>query len=163
MRNAVLVVVLAVAVILQLSFLPALRPFGVVPNILLPIIVCIGLYGRASTAVLAAVLCGLCMDMASGTDFGVWTGTFVLAALACGFVHRAGVELVSAVSLVIVALGIVVANGVILTSVFGAAGPWSSVISSLLIQLVIDLIITAAIGPAVRAIVGQGNPEILIG
>lgn len=165
MRNILLAVVVIIAVFLQVSFFPALRPFGVVPNILLPIVVFVGLYGQASTALVVATVGGLAMDMASSSDFGLWTGTFVLAALVCGYVHRAGVVLIAPVGVIMVTVATVLANAVLLTSVFGATGPWSSVAGSLIIQVVLNFILTMAIGSLIRAVVGSGvsGAEMMIG
>ncbi len=108
MRNVLLAVVVVVAIFLQISFLPALRPFGVVPDIMLPIVVFVGLYGQASTALVVALAGGISMDLASSGDFGLWTGTFVVAAIVCGYVHRAGVELIAPVAVVMVTVATVV-------------------------------------------------------
>jgi rod shape-determining protein MreD len=164
-RNVLLAAVVVMAVFLQISFLPALRPFGVVPDIMLPIVVFVGLYGQASTALVVALVGGLAMDMASSSDFGLWTGTFVLAALVCGYVHRAGVELIAPVAVIMVTVATVLANAVLLTSVFGATGPWSSVAGSLIIQVVLNFILTMAIGPLIKAVVGSGSSgaEMMIG
>lgn len=164
MRNILLAIIVILAIFLQVSFLPALRPFGVVPCILLPIVVFVGLYGQASTALVAALAGGLSMDLASSGDFGLWTGTFVLAALVCGYVHRAGVELITPVAVIMVAVATLVVNVVLLTSVYGAPGPWSAVFNNLVIQVVLNFILTLAVGPLIRPVVRtSNNSEMMIG
>jgi rod shape-determining protein MreD len=162
-RAILLALCVIVAIFLQISFLPALRPFGVVPDILLPVVVFVGLYGQASTALIVAVAGGLSLDIASSADFGLWTGLFVLAALACGYVHRAGVEFVTAVAVLIVIMGTFVVSAVSLAGVFGAAGPWSAVTYSLVLQLILNTICTILIGPVIKGIIGTSSPEMFVG
>jgi len=84
---------MSLAVILQVSFLPAVRVFGVVPNIALVLMVLISMIVVTSEALIVAALSGLVLDLASGSNFGLWTGVMVLVALAVGMMQRAGLEL----------------------------------------------------------------------
>jgi rod shape-determining protein MreD len=122
-RRAALALVSLAVLLLQVGLLPALRPFGVVPNLALVWIVLIGLEGSASLALIYAVVIGVSLDVASGASFGLWTGMLVLAALAAGVVHRAGIELTgSLVAAVMVAVGTVLTTVVILGGAGGRRG-----------------------------------------
>src|SRR5471032_2090666 len=115
MKRVGLVVIAILAVLLQVSLLPALRPLGVVPNLMLVVVVLMGLEGTASVALVVAVVGGVAVDMASGANFGLWTGVLVLAALATGLIHRSGVELGgSVVAVILVTAGTILEAIVIL-------------------------------------------------
>ena len=81
MRRLLLLLVLAVAIATQISLLPTLRPFGVVPDIVLVLVLLLGLRSTVSQALILALVGGIVMDLSSGTDFGMHTGILVLAAL----------------------------------------------------------------------------------
>jgi hypothetical protein len=83
-------VLVAAVMVVQLGFVPALHPLGVVPNLMIVLVVLTGLAGTASAALTVALIGGLLMDLTSGVDFGLRLGLLVLVALATGFVHRAG-------------------------------------------------------------------------
>src|SRR5471030_2509367 len=115
MKRLGLAVLAIISILLQVSLLPALRPFGVVPDLILVVVVLMGLEGTASAALVLAVVAGLILDMASGANFGLWTGLLVLAALAAGLLHRAGVELSGPlVAVVMIVAGTILETVVIL-------------------------------------------------
>jgi hypothetical protein len=152
---------------LQVSLLPALRPLGVVPYLALVLVVLVGLEGTASLALAIAVAGGLVLDIASGTNFGLWTGTLVLAAIVTGLLHRAGVELVGAVvASVMVAVGTLLMTLVIwlglATSISHWPLPW--MFGHLWIELVLNLGLVLAVRPLVRLVVPSGHPgEVMVG
>lgn len=155
MKRVGLVVLAIASILMQISLLPALRPFGVVPNLALVMVTLIGLEGTASTALMAAVAGGVVLDMASGANFGLWTAVLVLAALAAGLVHRAGIELGGpTVAVVIVAIGTVVETTVIVLGVAGSATLQPGVIvSRLMAELALNLVLTIMLRPLVRHVV----------
>ncbi len=155
-RRTALVAVVGLCLFMQLSFLPALRPFGVVPNIVLVLVVLLGLEATASTALVVAVVSGLVLDVGSGANFGLWTAVLVLAALTGGLAARAGVELVGGlVAAAMVMIGTILMAVVILVGVAGAVThwPWAALMIGLAAQIVLNLILTAAGRPVVRWLV----------
>jgi hypothetical protein len=146
---------------MQVSLLPALRPFGVVPNVALVTLVLVGLYMPTSEVLVAATAAGLILDLAGGANFGLWTGVLLLVALAIGMLHRAGIELEAAyVAPVLVAAGtlviaLVIWLGVTARTAHFAGFDW---IGRLLIELVINLVLTMMLRPLVRlTLVGRGR------
>jgi hypothetical protein len=166
MRRVLAVLASVVVVLLQCALLPALRPLDVVPNLALVWIVLMGLEGSASWALMLAVGVGLATDLASGVNFGLWTGLLVLAALAAGAVHRAGIELIgSLVASVMVAVGTVLMTVIVVGSLAGnlATWPWGWLAVHLLVQLVLNFILTVGLRPVVRALLGPGERPVQVG
>jgi len=156
MKRLALIALTIVAVVLQIGLLPALRPLGVVPNIMLVLVVLVGLEGTASAALTMAVVTGLAVDLASGANFGLWTGTLVLAALAAGLIHRAGIELGGPlVAIVMVTVGTLVMTLIILAGLVNVVSYWpvGSISARLAIELVLNLLGTVALRPVVQKMV----------
>ena len=153
MKRWVLAVMVGVGLVLQLSLLPALRPLGVVPGLMLVLVALLGLEGTATQALWTAVAGGLAMDFGSSADFGLWTGLLVVTALVTGLLHRAGVELESVMwSLVLVAGGTMLVSVVILVGIADSIErwQWGVVIWRLVAQLILNLVLTLALRPLVR-------------
>jgi rod shape-determining protein MreD len=160
-----LVILTLVGILLQLGFLPALRPFGVVPNILLVIVVLVGLEATSSQALAIAVCAGLATDLASGANFGLWTGLLVVAALATGLLHRAGLELSGPlVAMVLVACGTLLETLVILLGLVNAVSGWP--VGLLLVkfctELVLNLVLVLALKPVTRLVLPSGDPGVAV-
>lgn len=153
MRRLGLSVCVALAVLLQLSLLPALQPFGVVPNLVLVVVVLAGLEGVASATLVAAVAAGLAVDLASGADFGLRTGLLVLVVLVIGWLRRAGIELAGGlVAAVLVTAGTVLTSGAILLSVAGVVNDWPvmALLAKLGLELMINLGLLIMLRPVVQ-------------
>lgn len=153
MRRGRLALIVALVVLLQIGFVPALRPGGVVPNLVLCLVALVGLYGSATMALAVALGCGLLVDLASSTDFGLRVALLVLVALVAGLVYRAGLELSGpVVELVLVAAGTVVANAAVLVDLVGVTGSWplGLVVGKLGLELVLNLGCTLLLRPVVR-------------
>jgi len=153
---------MSLAVILQVSFLPAVRVFGVVPNIALVLMVLISMIVVTSEALIVAALSGLVLDLASGSNFGLWTGVMVLVALAVGMMQRAGLELDRiVVALVLVAAGTAVIALVIWTAIFPNVAHWpaAGLTGRLAIELVINLVLTMLLWSPVRLLLGGSGPQ----
>ena len=166
MRRAALIAACVLAFYLQITFLPALRPFGVVPNVVLPLVALIGLETTVSFALGIAVVMGVLLDMSSGANFGAWTAVLVIAVLAAGLLRRAGIELSSAViAPVMVAAGTVVMALTLLVPMIGQVDSWpvGVLIGRLGTQLVLNLILTVGLGPVVRSLVPHQPRELTIG
>ena len=149
-------------VLLQISLLPALRPLGVVPNIALAWVVLVGVEGAASNALLVAVASGIIIDLASGANFGLWTGVLVLAALASGAVQRAGIELMGGlVAGVMVAAGTLLMTLVVLAGLVNTVGEWpvGALVARFGVELVLNLLITVGLRRAARLVAVRPQNE----
>jgi rod shape-determining protein MreD len=160
MRRAAITMLMVMAVMLQLSFLPGLRPFGVVPNLALAMTVLVAIGAPTSEALLAAALSGFILDIAGGANFGLWTGVLMIITLVAGLLDRAGFEL----DRLIVVIGLMVAGTlmislVILGTLAGRLGtlPLLGVIGGLAWELVINLMIVMALKPGVHRLLSGGR------
>ena len=163
MRRLAAILLVGLAVILQVSLLPALRPFGVVPNLALVVVVLVSMQMVTSEAVIAAAVSGLVLDLDSGSNFGLWTGVMVLSVLAVAMVQRAGIELDRAfVAPVLVSAGTLVISVVIWVSLIPSVSslPIGNLGGRLAIELVINLVLTMVMRPVVRMLIGGGGPQI---
>jgi len=161
-RRLAVIVLMSLAVILQVSFLPAIRLFGVVPNVALVAMVLVSLNVVTSEALSVAALSGLVLDLASGSNFGLWTGVMVLIALAVGVMHRAGLELDRVfVAFGLVAVGTLVITSVIWTALVPSVAHWpvADLAGRLTIELVINLVLTMMLRPLVRLLLGGSGPQ----
>jgi len=162
-RRLAAILLVGLAVILQISLLPALRPFGVVPNLALVIVVLVSMRVVTSEAVIGAAASGLVLDLASGSNFGLWTGVLVLSVLAVAMVQRAGIELDRVfVAPVLVSAGTLVISLVIWVSLISSVTHWpaANLGGRLAIELVINLVLTIVLRPVVRMLIGGGGPQI---
>lgn len=78
------------AVWLQAYFLGAMRPLGVLPNVLLVMLAYFALMRPASQTLAFGVAGGLMLDMASGVDFGIRLGFYSLFALVAVMTRQLG-------------------------------------------------------------------------
>ncbi len=151
-----LFVVLGLSIAAQVSLLPALRPFDVVPNLLLVLVVLIGLRSTVSQALLLAVLGGIVMDLASGSDFGRDMGILVLGALSTGLVRRSGLTLTGPlVAVGLVAVMTLAATALSLAGIFDSlSGSLSGrILSTLVGELVLNLVLTLGFRPIINRLV----------
>lgn len=156
MRRALFIVVVGVLVIMQVSLVPAMRPLGVVPNVMLPLVIMIGLRATVSQALAVALVGGLAMDLSSGTDFGIHTGILVLAALVTGSVRRAGLSLGGPLLPVLLVAGLTVLAGIVSLGGLISAGGLSELTTGLgyvVRELVINLMVTLGVTPIVHGLV----------
>jgi hypothetical protein len=153
MRRAGLILVVVVAVLVQVSLLPALRPLGVVPNLVLGLVALVGLEDTASLALAVAVAAGITLDVASGIPFGMWTVVLVLAALVTGLIHRAGLELAGGlVAGSIVVAGTIIMNLGVLLSVAPVVSHWpvGKILVQVGLQIALNLALVWALNPLVK-------------
>jgi rod shape-determining protein MreD len=159
MRKLLGVLIVLVAVMLQLSFLPALRLAGIVPNLALVTMVLVALNIITSEALMLAAGAGFVLDIASGVNFGLWTGVLMLTSLVIGLLQRAGIETGRAfIGPVLVVAGTIIIAIVIWLGLAtsGAGWPGAQLVGRLGIELVINLGLTLLLNPVVRTIVGSG-------
>jgi rod shape-determining protein MreD len=153
MRRVRLTALVAAGLAVQLGFMPALRPLGVIPNLVLVLVVLVGLTGTATAALSVALVGGLLLDLTSGADFGLRMGIFVLAALVTGLVHRSGLTLaIPVVASVLVVAATVVQAVAVLAGMAGmvTSWPWGIVLGRLGMEVVLNLGLTILLAPLVR-------------
>src|SRR5437870_349117 len=93
MKWLALTVLILAAAWLQVSFWPAVRPLGVIPNGFLVVAVALVAF-RPNTQSLGAVMAGgFLLDMASGSDFGLRTAFYAVLSLVLLSWRQTGVEL----------------------------------------------------------------------
>jgi hypothetical protein len=164
MKRIILWLLVVAGVIAQLSLLPMVRPFGVVPNVIVVLIVLIALETPASVSLVLAVVSGLIIDVITGTNVGLWTGVLVLEVLAIGMVRQAGIEIHGLiVGGVLVAAGIVVLTAVIWLQLLPIVNSWPLgwMMGRLILELVLSWMLMMVLRPLVRwaSVGGPGGTD----
>lgn len=91
MKQYQLVLLVIIVTALQVGFLPALRPYGVIPDLLAVVIVALGLMTTASQTLICAMAVGLALDLSSASSFGLHLGVYTVTALAVSLLARYGI------------------------------------------------------------------------
>ena len=165
MKASLLAVLAAVLFILQISFVPALRPFGVVPNVVLALVALVGLYGTSSLALILAVTGGLTLDLVSGADFGLYVGLFSVVALTAGYIHRAGLNWVGPTMVIgLVTVATMVQDVMILGGLVRVAGSWpiGHLAMSLILEILLNSFVATSLRPLVRWLLPASTGELEI-
>jgi rod shape-determining protein MreD len=103
-RTFLMVASILLAIWLQLSLFGHLRPLGVIPDLTLITIIVVALWSDATPSLAAAVGAGFILDLASGSDFGLRTGFFILVTLAVIAAKQFGLHADSVVTAALIAL-----------------------------------------------------------
>lgn len=120
--------IIVIAVWVQFSWFGPLRPFDVVPSLMLIVVLVTALWSSATTALSTAVVGGLLLDISSGADFGLRTGFFTVVALAVIAARQFGLHAESVLTATgILTVATVVFNAAVLGSIGGAPVDWSVV------------------------------------
>lgn len=162
MRRAALIVIVIISVLLQVSFLPGLRPFGVVPNITLVVLVLASFSVVTSEALMLSAASGLVLDLVSGQNFGLWTGVFMLTTLVVGLMRRAGLELDAMIigTILVSAATIVIAVVLWLTFIPSVARwPIGAAAGRLMLELVVNLSLMILLRAPIRWVLGGSRQE----
>ena len=93
MRQIKLTILTVLMMVLQVSFFGFLRPWGVIPNLDLIVLVLLAQRVPASDLITIAVIAGLGLDLLAAADFGLRTALYSVYALALLVVHQNGVDL----------------------------------------------------------------------
>jgi len=160
MKPYKLTILIIVVLMLQVGFLPAWHPLGVVPDLLLAVVICLALYTTATEALICAMVVGLALDLSSGADFGLRLGFYTVVALGVSLLHRAGLALDSLPwRLGLAAILVILANLVILIGLFfhGASLPGGIVLYRLSVSVVLELVLIMIVGPIVRRLASGGD------
>ncbi len=151
-------------IFVQIGFVSALRPFGVVPNLILVVVVVVGLQATLSQSLVIALIGGLALDITSGADFGLRTVLLVLAALATGFVRRSGVTLNGpSIALLVVAASTIIIDLGILANVAGSVRVWpvAKLIGMIGIELLLNSLLVLMVQPLYKRLKRE-RPEIMV-
>lgn len=132
---------LLAAVLMQIAWFSHVRPFGIMPNLVLVVVVVTALWSRATTALASAIIAGLLLDLVSGADFGLRTAFFTVATLAVIALRQLGVyaeSFLMAVATVVICT--VAANLLIVLGVIGNTGgiDWPTVLQRIAIEAVLN-------------------------
>lgn len=141
MKEVTRVLVVLVAVWLQISFFGAFHIFGVLPNVLLVLMIYAGLICRTSDAVMMGLLGGLLLDLASGNDFGLRMGFFVLTGLLIAVLKQAGTDFENTAMVLAATLaGTVLYDVAALSSLLvkGAVIPWGTVVGVMMVEVLVN-------------------------
>lgn len=150
MKIYLLVAILVVVLVLQVSFLPALRPFGIVPNVALIVVAAAALRGPLVSAMVLALGAGFILDLSSGSDFGLKTGVLAFTVLICAFVVRSGFQLgvrsqlLTVVLIISTLMPLIVVPGLLFA---GGRVDLATVISRWLTTLVLNSVLALVVGP----------------
>jgi len=101
---------------LQVGFFGGLRLFGVVPNLLLIALTYWALNRQASEALTAALIGGLVLDFASGSDFGLRLAFYSFYALGVMYLRQRGAGQSVLVISAALATGTILFNLVVLST-----------------------------------------------
>ncbi len=115
------------------------RPFGVMPNLMLILVICLSLWGSASIALAGTILGGLTLDLASGADFGLRTAFYTVVALAVIAARQLGLHSDSMLSaVVLVMLSTLLFDLAVLSTVPKVKIDWSYVVSKTAWQIAVN-------------------------
>lgn len=82
MKALVAIIIVLVATWVQVAWFGHVRPWGVMPNVMLVVVVLYGLWSDATPALAVALGGGFLLDLSSGSDFGLRMGVFAVVVLA---------------------------------------------------------------------------------
>ena len=153
MRLWLLILATAVVLAVQVGFLAALKPFGVVPSLLLVFLVTASLRGSVGSTMVVAGLAGLVVDSASGAYFGLWTLLLPGAVLATKLIQRSGVVTHDVwVALTVVAVATLLAAGVVITGMVGLITQWpvGLLAGRVGLEVALNVALAAAVWPLTR-------------
>lgn len=146
MRVLRLVLLTVLGVWLEVSFLGAWRPFGIVPNLFLVIIlIAAATLSKASDTLAMAVGGGILLDLVSGADFGLRTAFFSFLALLVIVVRRTGADFDHlSMKLAGVAGGTLLYSVTIIISLLGQGTHigWAVAAGRVGVELVLNLVLT---------------------
>lgn len=144
MRWVRVVLLSLIAGLLQVSLMGALRIGGVVPNIALVYLVSQTIWGKASEALLSAVLLGLVIDTASAGRFGLATSSFVLISLLLVALYQLGLDGRTLLIRLAIVAGVTLVWGILHVLAIGSMSlmyvdTWRVVISEMAINVILAI------------------------
>lgn len=167
MRVGVALLLAVVAAWVQVYFFGSWRPFAVVPNLLLVVVMLAGLSLRASDAILLAVAGGLLIDLASGADFGLRMAFFSLQALLVILLGRLGADFdnLGILMLMVLVATPIYALAVIANVVLGGGAiNWLVVLGRVALEAVANLVLLLMLRPLFNRWFNRSNiPQVKLG
>ncbi len=138
-----------VTVLLEASFLGAWRPFGIIPNLFLVLVLAAGASSANASEVLAiAVGGGFLLDIISGADFGLKTAYFCFLALLIVMMRRTGAEFERlGMKLAAILSATLLYNAVVLLPLLSShrSVAWGSFVSKLATEAAVNLVLMAVL------------------
>lgn len=142
MKSFLVLALFLLVALVQVTIFGQWRPFGVMPNLMLILVVCLALWGSASTALAGTILGGLILDIASGADFGFRTAFYAVVALAVIAARQLGLHSDSILSaVVLVMFGTILFDAAVLSTIPRMDTNWSYVITITGWQIVVNSVI----------------------
>ncbi len=139
--------------LLQIYFFASNRPFGIVPNLVLVMVVLAGAFQTATYTVVTALTGGLLLDLASGGQFGLKLAFFLILALALVLARQNGLELQKFSVLIPVLLVATLLYNLSLISVVVLAHgliSWQVVMGRIVLEAALNLLILVVLKPVVE-------------
>lgn len=155
--------VVLVAAVLQVATLPAWRPLGVIPNLLLVILLLCAIYRPATQALGLTVVVALLVDLASATTFGLRLSFFTLMVLIVVALMRLGADFERLdLLLLAVVVGTIGFNLAILSSVWPVTSSDYLVAARLiLVEMIINALLAWGLSLALVPILGERSLEVV--
>lgn len=135
--------VLILAVWLQINFLGGLRPLGIVPNLLLVALAFWAFLRPASQTITAALIGGLILDLASGTDFGLRMAFYTFFVLGVIYWRQLGATETAVSIASAVTAGTVIYNLAVLANLMRVHGAidWLVAVRLIGLELILNLLL----------------------
>jgi rod shape-determining protein MreD len=160
-RTFLMVASILLAIWLQLSLFGHLRPLGVIPDLTLITIIVVALWSDATPSLAAAVGAGFILDLASGSDFGLRTGFFILVTLAVIAAKQFGLHADSVVTAALIALAATVLfNLSVLASLGSADTDWVVVGQRIGAEVIVNLGALVLVF-AIRVLIGDRRGRVI--
>ena len=164
MNGIKLTLITMLAVWIEVSFFGALRPFGVIPNIFLVILLeAAAILPRSSDALAMAVGGGFLLDLFSGVDFGLRTGFYIFLTLLVTLMRRTGADF-SRLSMRLTAVmsGTILYNLAVLSTLAlsRTAIPVRLVSEKIIIEIIENILLAIIVHYPLRKLIENQHPNI---
>ena len=160
-RGLFIVLILALALIVQMALFGHVRPFGVIPNLVLVAMVAWAIWSEATVALGIAVIAGIMVDISSGADFGLRTAFFLVVTLAIISARQLGVHTDSLATGVIgVIIATLLLDLAILTSLTAPIVQAGFVVEKIAVESLLNAIIFCTIF-AIQAVRGDHRSRVI--
>ena len=165
MKSYRLIILIVLVAMLQLGFLPAWRPFDIVPDLLLVVVIALTLLSSATDGLICAMFVGLLLDICSGTDFGLRLGFYMAVTFSVSLLYRTGLNFSSLVwRLSLAAFFSLLLNILLLLnlSLSGAVMSGGYIFTTLVKILLVEIILMALVSPIVGSLIVKKDGHMTI-
>lgn len=157
MKAWVSALVVLAAVILQISLLPAWRPLGIVPNLVLVVLIASAIWRPATQSLALALSAGVILDFASAANFGLRLSFYTFIVLVVVAMVRLGVDFERTdILLLAMAAATLAFDLAVLSTV------WNAAVNSLglIVKIVLtELAVNLALAWSLRALLARALSE----